>query len=955
MRKSSSIIFTFVTILIVATTNAHAQNAQIVGSLKDQTGGVLPGATVTARNQETGLLRTAVSDAEGNYRLPALPPGVYTVSAELVGFGTETRPDILLVIDQTAILAFTLKPATVAETITVTGESPIVDTTASAVATSVSSDQIQDLPVASRRWIDLAMLVPGTSQDNIRGQFYRGNVNIGAGTREYSNMFMVDGTNNNWAEMGEARQNFPMDAIREFKVSTSTYKAEYGLATGGLLTVVTKSGTNQLHGSGLLFFRDKALTARTFFETVKPAFRRYQYGGTIGGPILRDRTHYFYAFERTDEDQFFTVFTRGIWPEEDRTHRSDQNRWTYTARVDHQLSQGQSIFLRFAQEDEYRPIITAGRTTTPSASFDFAVPRTSAVIGHTWILNNRALNDFRFQYGFSKYEVQSPLSGAGYAAGDFSQARLGRCTPAFNYPTRAIGGCNTQMGPEHRYQFKEDFSYLLGRWGGRHQWKMGVDYNYITFQADLTGGATGTWTFPQDRVFDPNDRRTWPTQYTDTLPRYADTPVHHLSAYAQNDWEATGGLTVNVGLRWDLQTGVFNEDLPGLLSRIEKRLGPGFGYPLPIPFHEGADRRGDWNNFGPRIGLAWDPRRSGRMNVHAAYGMFYDNIRTLTNHGELTWPQGKQIVIPNPSFPDPFGGRSRSQFLSTAPPNITVLSNDLVNPYAHQYNVGLTRMITSNIAATADVTIVHRYSDRDTIDPNLPDQTTRQRPFPQFARVSRGSPTSDNRYKALLVKVERRLSHGYQFLMSYTLSKADDSAMRNDLADRYGYFRIDSPASADRRHRLVASGIVQLPWNVQLSGILDLRSSLPFNTGTSLDINRDGYTGDLPAGVSFRSGCRDLNIDALNTFRGSRGLAAVTQDGIACPGFSNADVRLSKTFSVGAQRLELIAQLFNVAERANFAVPISNPASAAFGQVNGMAPNINAPSRQVEFAVRYQF
>ncbi|PYR52263.1 MAG: hypothetical protein DMF95_06775 [Acidobacteria bacterium] len=236
--------------------SAFAQNAQITGIVKDSSGGIIPGATVTARNVENGFTRVGVTDSAGEYRLPSLPPGRYSVATELVGFSTETRPDIVLIIDQTAIINFALKPAALSETITVTGESPIVDVTRSDVATSVSTQQIQDLPVASRRWIDLAMLTPGTSQDNIRGFFYRGNVNLGAGTREYSNGFVVDGVNNTWAEMGEPRQNFAMDAIQEFKVSTSTYKAEYGLATGGVLSVVTKSGTNQLHGSGLLFFRD---------------------------------------------------------------------------------------------------------------------------------------------------------------------------------------------------------------------------------------------------------------------------------------------------------------------------------------------------------------------------------------------------------------------------------------------------------------------------------------------------------------------------------------------------------------------------------------------------------------------------------------------------------------------------------------------------------------------------
>src|SRR5438067_7499364 len=303
-----------------------AQNAQITGVVKDTSGGVVPGVTVTGKNAENGFTRVAVTEGNGEYRLPSLPPGRYAVTAELSGFNTETRPDIVLVIEQTAIIAFTLKPAAVAETVVVTAESPMVDTTRSDVSTAVSTQQIQDLPVASRRWIDLAMLTPGTSQDNIRGFFYRGNVNIGAGTREYSNAFVVDGVNNTWAEMGEPRQNFAMDAIQEFKVSTSTYKAEYGLATGGLVSVVTKSGTNQIHGSGLLFVRDASVTAKEFFQSEKPDYRRYQYGGTFGGPIAKDKTHYFFEYEGMQEEQFVTVSTKGLWPLNEGTFLSDQTR-----------------------------------------------------------------------------------------------------------------------------------------------------------------------------------------------------------------------------------------------------------------------------------------------------------------------------------------------------------------------------------------------------------------------------------------------------------------------------------------------------------------------------------------------------------------------------------------------------------------------------------------------------
>lgn len=942
-----------VSLLLLGAAPALAQNAQISGTLKDDTGGVLPGASVTARNQDTGLVRTAVTEGAGTYRLQALPPGTYTVTAELAGFSTQERRNLVLVIDQSAVADFQLKTATISETVTVTGEAPIVETRTSTVATAITSAQIQDLPVASRRWIDLAMLTPGVSQDNIRGFFYRGNVNIGAGTREYSNGFLVDGVNNTWAQMGEPRQNFAMDSIREFKVQQSTYKAEFGLATGGVLNVVTRSGTNDFSGSGFTFFRDQALTAKTVFEAARPDFRRWQYGGTFGGPIRKDRTHFFSAIERTDENQFFTVNTVGRFPTYDGTYVSDQYRWTYSVRMDHQLSGSQMVFLRAAQEIEYRPIITSGGRVHPTASFDFAVPRDSYVAGHTWVLNPRLINDFRVQYAYSKYEVAPPYSHGSWEPGDFGPDRLGYCTPVFNYPSLQLGGCgNSQMGPEKRFQVKNDLAWTLGE---SHQIKLGADLSVISFRSDSLGSPRGSWTFPRDAVYDPNDRSTWPTQYTNSLPTFAEIPIRHFATYVQDDWRLAPTLTLNVGLRYDVQFGSYNENLPDLLGRIGNKLGSRFAtYPVTVPFHQGADARGDRNNFGPRVGASWDVNGDGRTNVHVGYGLFYDNMRTLQNFGELTWPQALTIIINNPSYPDALQGRSRDEFVSTAPPNINVMDNANVSPYAHQFSGGVQKMLGSHFAIGADIIVVDRKSDRDTVDLNLPNQTTRVKPYPQFARVNYWQPTADNRYRALLAKFEKRMSNRYQYLISYTLSKSEDDSFQNVYGDRYGYVKETFPGLADRRHRLVMSGIVQGPWGLQMSLIGDFRSSLPMNPTSSIDINNDGYTNDIPAGVTRFSGCRDLNLSAINTFRQSRGLAPVSD--VSCPGFANVDLRLSKVFTLfGGHNMEFIGQLFNIANRANYNVPNNNITAATFGQSTSLLPNINAPSRQVEFAVRYRF
>ncbi len=340
-------------------------------------------------------------------------------------------------------------------------------------------------------------------------------------------------------------------------------------------------------------------------------------------------------------------------------------------------------------------------------------------------------------------------------------------------------------------------------------------------------------------------------------------------------------------------------------------------------------------------------------------------MRTLQNFGELTWPQAKTInVTTRPiGFPDPLGGKSRDSFISTAPPNITVESNDTVNAYAHQFNAGVSRTVTRDIAVTADVSITNRYSDRDIVDPNLPDPVTKAKLYPQFARVSLWTSTANNTYRALLLKVDKRMSDRYQLLVSYTLSKAMDTAATNALADRYGFFQIERYGAADRRHRLVTSGIVQLPAAMQLSAIADFRSSLRFNPTASFgDLNGDLYTGDLPAGILPGAGCRDLDLNAVNAARTSRGLTAVTT--VDCPGFANVDLRLSKSFRLArSQRAEFIAQLLNVFDRANFNAPNGNisagndPATGRplFGTSTSLLGNINAPSRQAEFAIRLQF
>jgi len=954
MRRSV-VVFLWLCTLIWAPT-ALAQNAQVTGTVKDSSGGVMPGVTVTAKSGATGATRSDVSDGGGRFRLVALLPGSYTLTAEIQGFDTQSFSNIVLTIDQTATIDFALKPAAVSESVTVTGQSPIVDISRSDVGTALTTQQMTDLPVAARRWIDMAMLTPGSSQDAIRGQFYRGNVSIGAGvTNFFSTGNVVDGVNNTWVEQGETRQNFPMEALEEFKVSTSSYKAEYGLATGGIVNVVTKTGSNDFHASAFLFYRNQELTAKQYFQTTAPPYSRYQEGGSAGGPVVKNRIHYFFTFERTDENVFNSVSTPA-WPQYTGTYESQQYRWTYLGRADMQVNQDQSVFVRFGREYEYRPELTVGGTTIPSSSFDFSVPRTSTVFGHTWIVNSKTLNDFRFQYAYSKYEVAPPASHGSWPAGYFGPDRLNYCTPVYAYPSVTVGGCgNSQMGPEHRYQVKDDISFQVpGGATGRHQLKTGFDFSDVPFEEDSLGSPPGTWTFPLDQPYDPNNSKTWPTQYTQSNPVYANLPSKYYGFYVQDDWEIRSGLTVNLGLRYDRQLGAYGDWLSKDQALTAELIGPSLvAYPLPVPFiNEGA--RGNAKNWGPRIGAAWDMTGDGRTNVHAGWGMYYDNMRTLQIGNEITWPQGQQIIINKPNFPDPLNGQSRDQFLSTAPPNINVLANNLVSPYSKSFSGGVTRQLFHDVGLSVDYTYVNRYGDTNSVNTNLAPVVGGARPYPQFGRVTALESVGNSTYRALFMKVDKRLSNRWSALVSYTLASARDQPFANDYGNFYGYQQEDGPSLADRRNVLRASGTLLLPWAMQFSAVLDLRSSPPFNPATSVDINSDGFAIDLPPGVGFRSGCRDMDLNAVNAYRATRGLAAVNT--VTCSGYSDLDFRWSKAVRLGGDhRMDLIVQLFNVMNTANFSTPVSNPLSATFGQVNQILSYVNAPSRQAELAVRFQF
>jgi hypothetical protein len=355
--------------------------------------------------------------------------------------------------------------------------------------------------------------------------------------------------------------------------------------------------------------------------------------------------------------------------------------------------------------------------------------------------------------------------------------------------------------------------------------------------------------------------------------------------------------------------------------------------------------RGDKNNFGPRVGLAWNVGEKANSVVRAGFGIYYDNIRTLNNMlGEQRNFSSYTIAIVNPPYPDPYQGKDPLTFASTAPPNLNVLADNFKNPQAENYTVGFTQKVTSDVSVHVDGVYVHSHGDRIKYDLNLPNPVTGVRPLPQYGFVDQDRSLVDSNYKAMFVRVDKRLSNHYMYLVSYTLAKADDVGGRSSNAG--GFFHVTDqtnpsldkgPSDTDRRHTLVASGTAVLPWDMTLGGVWTYRSGAPFSAYSG-SYSADGQQQYVP-GTSRNQGDRDLNLAVINAFRALNGLGPISADQIQSDRFSSVDVRFAKAIRVAGQtRLELIAQVFNLLGTDNLNAPFSggrvtSALSSSFGEI----------------------
>src|SRR6266545_171280 len=604
------------TLGLAASAAAQGERGIIGGTVADAQGGVLPGVTVTARNINTGVVQSAVTDAGGQYRFGALPLGSYEIKAELPGFTTPTITNLTITINRELQQNITMGLSTLQESVTVTGQAPVVEVTKSEVSSVITQQQIEMLPVANRAAVTLALLLPGTSQDGTRPR--RSNAQVGAGTLQFTSNSLADGTMNMSTKAGEPRQDFPQAAIQEFKVFTSQPPAEYGGRAGGVINVVTKSGTNSFSGEGYEFFRnkhmnqvDKFTAAAVKAGTGSNQYNRNQFGAALGGPIVLNRVHFFVATEFTQEDISYVVNTGRpqFYGKFEGVFDAGLPNKEFFVRSDAQLTSKQSAFVRWAWQKA--ELICEGCGGRSANAGNTLIPRDALVIGHTWVLGPRFLNAVRVNVA-KQIMYQAPSGVPYYKNLDFAPERFAGTSAVFNFPSFSWGNDTVFITGQKIREWRDDFSISASS----HNIKFGADVQNTRLDEDAQGNPSGTWNFVNDQLFDPTSSATLASlrgpinTFTASFPGLIrKQPHHYYQFYVQDEWKAGGGLTLNLGLRYELDTLIWNEN----------RKNDGSFYPRILPLVN-FQSRGDDNNVSPRVGLAWDVRNDGKTVVRAGYG-----------------------------------------------------------------------------------------------------------------------------------------------------------------------------------------------------------------------------------------------------------------------------------------------------------------------------------------------
>ena len=945
---------------------AQQTTGSVIGRVVDEQRAAVPGATVTATSGETGFTRTSVTDANGLYRLTALPVGSYDMVVSLPGFTRIEPKGVVVNVSQVTDLDVTVRVARVAETVTVSNAAPLISTSASGLGQVVDLARIERLPLNGRQFANLAATVPGVglgfNSDSTKSTQYTPQVSGGNG-RNLN--YLVDGGDNNDDTTGGLLQQFPLEAIQEFNVMTHRFTAEYGRSDGAVLNVVTRSGTNTRRGSWFTLFRDDSLNARMFSETLanipKQAYRRYQYGGSTGGPIVKDRVFYFGAVERTQQNTKQSVNTLGLFPAADGAYDIPFRETMVTGKLTATLTSAQYLAVRYGINRNSQPN-GAGLRVAPEAWGTSSNAFDSVNANHNWVVGPSALNELVVQFSRFNNEIPSTVDG-----------------PALVFPNGVRAGANPaapQTTAQQKWQFRDDVTRAFAR-GGGHDVKGGVTWIheprlFISTRSLFTGQYTLT-----------ANTLTAPVRDVSVFGGNAEVniPLDMFGTYLQDDWRATDRLTVNLGVRWDYVSGepIDQGRNPNFLAlQAAGRAGRFAGTALS---DFGQEPTGDANNIQPRVGFVYDVRGNARDVVRGGWGLYTDFAYTNANmlNAALDAAGGSGLVFnannpngiqrPDGTFFRVGDPLSSIAALNVVNPNLPLLggavaSPRLEQPYSRQASIGWSHELSGSTAISADYVRVDGRDLNLRLRPNvlvngrraLADVGVQPNSIAFRTSLSAGS----SQYDALILALRRRLSRGLDVNGSYTLSKATsnigpasdelDANLVQDISDPFGPVQDGPNTRTDARHRVTLTAIVQAPWAIQVAPFFMYRSALPTHTIEGLDLNGDGNTVDRTALAYQYTGVSDTGVA---TFK-EAGPCETVNCSRRAP-FSQLNMRVSRSFRLpGDARIEAIAEIFNLFNAKNPFIPVStirrsaaNPALASFMQPTAYAGDFGQPEQRV--------
>ncbi len=971
--------------LLVCLACAQAAAAQegtssLRGTVLDPQGAVVPGATVSIANQETGLNRRSATTTDGgDYVFTALTPGLYRITVEARGFKTAVKENVKLDVGETQEFRVSLEVGAAQETVTVTAEEPIVQTASKEIGGHIGQRELTELPSINRNFIGFVGLLPGVVPNISTESFGSDSVSVNGQDPRFNN-YMLDGANNNDDVIGQragAQARTALEAVQEFQVLTNQFDAEFGRTSGGIINAITKSGTNEFHGSLFGFFQDSSLNAVSRFAQLNkledPEANMRQFGGTVGGPIKRNRAHFFFSLEKTNIDEGVVVDVPAR-PDLNASTTEQTRALNTLIRFDTQPAQNHQVAVRWLRESspQLNQIIAAfSRPVTLEASREEADVDQTVVGSWTYTLTPALLNDMRLS--FTREDVA--FANPGFNSGK-SMAELP--------PTLVFNSFVTQQSNVAQARVNDSYRLAdVASWArGAHSFKFGLDYNYVSADNNTEDSLNGVFLFPTDLPFNAADPRTYPERFQIRVggPLHFVNINHNTSLFAQDNWKVTRKLTLNLGLRWDDET----------ISD-------------------------DQNNLSPRLGFAYDVRGDGRTAVRGGFGLFYQNtpfelITAFRTAGPFSTSFVRSFPL-NAADPGPRAGRLPTDPTFVNGPTVNrELINSLVGstallpnptpvvdnrtrrmPYVRSFSLGFQHEVFPNVAFTADY--IHQDGVDQLMTVNLNPGVRRStastaaidRRFSTLGAVIENSfvpvdtalfsgqafqtlgvssvttrvNEGETDYDALQLSVDKRFTRGFQLKASYTLSSSrgntsgDGTPTANfQTQEGLNLEQNVGPTAFDRRHNFVFSGVWRVPKTrgLLLSGVVRALSGTPFTIfNSTVDADRNGILFDpLPAGTftasrTFPNG-ETLDFDVEN--KGGR-------NGARLPGFFGVDLRLAYKYDF-TERVNagFTFEVFNLTNRTNYdETLITGDVSSR----NFLIPLGAKPSRTLQLGFRVAF